>query len=120
MRATTLSLVLLGLLVPASAEAGVRNFFLPEFEGARVDACLDGGDCGKPAADAFCKVQGYDKALIFQREALAQTRRIDSGQLCAASTLHCLQASQVLHRQDRSGGFIHIGRFMLGMLRCIV
>jgi hypothetical protein len=93
MRATTLSLVLLGLLVPASAEAGVRNFFLPEFQGTRVDACLTGGTCGKPAADAFCKVQGYDNALIFQREASAQTRRIDSGELCSTSA--CVAFKQV-------------------------
>ena len=73
-------------LSASSAEAGVRNFFTPLIEGARVDACLTGGACGKPAADAFCKVQGYDRATLFQREATASTRVIDSGAACAGGS----------------------------------
>jgi hypothetical protein len=71
--------------VSTGAEAGVRNFFSPALDGARLDACLSGGDCGKPAADAFCKSQGYDKALIFQREAYQSTRILDSEQTCSDS-----------------------------------
>ena len=93
MHKTAFSLIVLGLMLPASAEAGVRNFFLPVIAGARVDACLDAGSCGKPAADAFCKLQGYDKAMIFQREASAMSRRIDSGQMC--STGACTAFKQV-------------------------
>ena len=77
--------MLAGLISAGTAEAGVRNYFSPQFEGARVDACLVAGECGKPAADAFCKLQGYDKALIFQREPLAMCRRIDSGQICSSA-----------------------------------
>ncbi|WP_373506163.1 hypothetical protein [Aestuariivirga sp.] len=65
------------------AHAEVRNFFSPEVKGARVDACLSDGACGKPAADAFCKAEGYDHAMIFQRENAASTRIIDSGQACS-------------------------------------
>ena len=85
MRKTAFSLMLLALSLPTSAEAGVRNFFLPEIAGARVDACLDSGNCGKPAADFFCKLQGYDKATIFQREPAAMSRRIDSGEMCSSA-----------------------------------
>jgi hypothetical protein len=77
----------------APAEAGVRNFFLPEIEGARVDACLASGTCGKPAADLFCRAQGYDRAMIFQREVSAQSRRLDSGELCLSNA--CTAFKQV-------------------------
>lgn len=66
------------------SQAEVRNFFAPAVEGARLDACLsNANDCGKPAADAFCKVQGFENALIFQREPTAvPTRRLASGEVC--------------------------------------
>ncbi len=65
----------------ASAEAGVRNFFSPLAAGDRVDACLPDGSCGKSAADAFCKAEGYDRAVIFQREPVMKSRVI-GGALC--------------------------------------
>lgn len=77
-----LLLAIFGLSGSASATE-VRNFFAPEMDGARVDACLGSGGCGKPAADAFCRVQGYDHAMIFQRESHASTRLIDSGRVCS-------------------------------------
>ena len=65
------------------AQATVRNYFAPEQAGQRLDSCLTGAtDCGKPAADAFCRTQGFDIALIFQREAAAQTIRIGNGASC--------------------------------------
>jgi hypothetical protein len=85
----TLALLRASFILAAFGFAGsasateVRNFFAPEMDGARVDACLGSGGCGKPAADAFCRVQGYDHALLFQRESLASTRLIDSGGTCA-------------------------------------
>ena len=84
MRVLLAGLLLIG--AAASAEASqVRNFFAPVVGGARIDACLDGGACGKPAADAFCRVQGYDKAMIFQRESFDSTRALDSGKVCSGS-----------------------------------
>ena len=85
MRNTVSSVLLAGILSAGAVEAGVRNYFAPQFEGTSVDACLTTGECGKPAADSFCKLQGYDKAMIFEREPSAMTRRIDSGQTCSAT-----------------------------------
>lgn len=71
------------LLAASPSEAAFRNYFAPQQDGARLDACLaDKSTCGKPAADAFCKTQGFALALTFQREAGMSTRRLDSGELC--------------------------------------
>ncbi|MBC8037337.1 MAG: hypothetical protein H7X89_08980 [Rhizobiales bacterium] len=71
------------LLSGAFAQATVRTYFAPEQEGKRLDSCLtDAGDCGKPAADAFCQRQGFDTSLLFQREAMDSTIRLGTGGLC--------------------------------------
>ena len=71
------------LLAATPAEAAVRNYFAPQMDGAPLDACLAGAStCGKPAADAFCKEQGYIRALTFQRQAGNATKRLDSGEMC--------------------------------------
>ena len=71
------------LLTSTAGEASVRNFFAPVVDGSRIDNCLSGkADCGKPAADAFCKAQGFTEALIFQRETGVSTKRLHSGELC--------------------------------------
>jgi len=93
MRIFLLAAVSAGLLMPVSAEAGVRTFFQPLADGARVDACLGSGNCGKPAADAFCKTAGYDKALNFERQIFSATRALDSGKLCASG--NCTAFKQV-------------------------
>jgi hypothetical protein len=76
--------IALFLFAAVPAEAAVRNYFAPELDGARLDACLTGEtSCGKPAADAFCKAQGFTEALIFQRETGGvPTKRLDSGEIC--------------------------------------
>ncbi len=71
------------LLAASPVEAGVRNYFAPEWDGTRLDACLTAvSTCGKPAADAFCKAQGFTEALIFQRETGVSTKRLHSGEIC--------------------------------------
>ncbi len=102
MRAVLAFLVAAVLAQPASA-AQVRNFFAPEVEGARIDACLDSGACGKPAADAFCKVQGYDHAMIFQREGFASTRIIDSGKACDGACTTFRQVKCFTSKSDLAG-----------------
>jgi len=81
MRTFLAGLVLLSL-VPSARAAEVRNFFAPELGGERIAACLAGGACGKAAADAFCKVEGFDQAMLFQRERSSSARTIDSDQVC--------------------------------------
>jgi hypothetical protein len=87
MNRTITASVLLLLISGNLAHATVRSYFAPEQAGERLDSCLTGSnDCGKPAADAFCKAQGFDTALIFQREAALNTIRLGSGAFCAGPT----------------------------------
>lgn len=74
----------LALLISLSAaQAGeTRNYFAPELRGQRINACLSDGACGKPAADAFCQAEGYDQAMLFQRERARSARLIDSDKVC--------------------------------------
>lgn len=81
MRTLLAGLVLL-MLAPGAQASEVRNYFTPELDGHRVDACLSDGSCGKAAADAFCKVAGYDEAMLFQRERAATARSLDSDRVC--------------------------------------
>lgn len=47
----------------------VRNYERPRRSGNRVAFCLrDVGECGKPAADAFCRDNDFEGALTFQRD----------------------------------------------------
>lgn len=100
-------LLLAGLTVlsfAATAEAAqVRNFFAPQLEGARIDACLEGGVCGKPAADAFCRVQGYDRAMIFQRESHDSTRALDSRKVCSGACIAFRQVKCFTDKSDMAG-----------------
>lgn len=80
---TPLATLVLIAAMSAPASASVRNFFSPESEGSRVAACLaSNSECGKPAADAFCRAQGYDKAVLFERETHSLTRSIATGETC--------------------------------------
>ena len=79
------------LLHSATAEAGVRNFFSPQFDDARIAFCLQSQDaCGKPVADAWCQVNGFDEAVLFQREeipaASLATIYPDTGARCSDET----------------------------------
>ena len=66
----------------ASGAAG-RSDFSPAWDEAPLEACLEvSGSCGKPAADAFCRANGYAESILFQRLPLQATRRLDSGQTC--------------------------------------
>ncbi len=83
----TASLLLL-LVTGGVSQADVRGYSAPVVNGSRLDACLTGDgdcDCGKPAADAFCRGQGFEIAFLFQRQAATDTKRLGSGEFCAGA-----------------------------------
>jgi hypothetical protein len=68
----------------AQAGASIRVYTLPQQDGYLLSSCLEAnGDCGKPAADAWCQSNGFEGALTFQRERReAITRMLGSGAFC--------------------------------------
>lgn len=77
-------------IVGAMPKEPVRTFPKPhigpeDMNGLRIDGCLAWGrDCGKPAADTFCKTQGYDGARTFElRKTDAMTWLQGDMQICA-------------------------------------
>jgi hypothetical protein len=70
---------------------GLISYTEPMIGGARLDWCrVWAGECGKPAADAFCQAKGHSTAASFKRAsdigAFAPTKVISSGQVCADNT----------------------------------
>jgi hypothetical protein len=77
--------VLLG--AASAAEAETATFSHPSWMGDRLDWCVNWSEsCGKPAADAFCKAQGFAYATSFARDpnigSFNPTRLIGSGAVC--------------------------------------
>ena len=64
--------------------APVKQYDQPEFKNIRLDWCYAwGAQCGKPAAEAFCKLNGHGGAKSYKKEAgVAQTRVISNSQVC--------------------------------------
>jgi hypothetical protein len=90
--------ILLACLILASlpdpGHASVRNYFAPELDGFRLASCLAGNEgCGKPAADAYCRAQGYETAVLFQREAAAETVTHGDGGRCSGP--NCVAFRQI-------------------------
>jgi hypothetical protein len=90
-RRLLLPLTLLSLLLLSSyeAQAAARSYSIPKYQGQAVHHCLaDEINCGKPAADAFCKLEGYRYALNFRiqhdPEQISTSIVIDSGKLLRA------------------------------------
>ncbi|WP_437659683.1 hypothetical protein [Sorangium sp. So ce1182] len=83
-------LVLLALLVPLSAHASQR-FYNPEYRGYRLDACLVfEGNCGAPAALAFCQRKGFQGVNGFNiARNVGTTMTIGDGKMCARSWPPC-------------------------------
>ncbi|MBK6741828.1 MAG: carboxypeptidase regulatory-like domain-containing protein [Hydrogenophilales bacterium] len=71
------------------AEEGSRVFDNPTLEGVALDLCLtEGGQCGKPAADAYCQRQGLGASLEHRvKNDTPPTRIIASGKVCDGK--HC-------------------------------
>lgn len=79
-----LTIVMFFWSVPAlAAEARYKN---PKVGKYPLDYCKRWGkDCGKPAADAYCRNKGYRRALTYHvKKNTPPTRVISSGQVCNA------------------------------------
>jgi len=75
---------------PVQPRPGQQTFTNPTIDGYRLDICREwAANCGKPAADAFCRRMGYDSATSFQPDhdigARTPTKVISSGQICNAA-----------------------------------
>jgi hypothetical protein len=50
-------------------DTGIRNYLSPRLNGNRIAFCLTGESrCGKEAADGFCRDNGFEEAITFQRD----------------------------------------------------
>ena len=80
--------LLLILQLATTAEAERKRFNAPQYNGYRLDWCLNwGSGCGRDAANAWCKTQGFaDGAIQFQQApdigASTPTRLIGTGAIC--------------------------------------
>ena len=80
-----LMLAMVGLSIAASGASALEGTFnRPMYKGiARLDNCFAfGKECGQRAADTYCRVQGYEKAVRFATERARPTRIAADGSLC--------------------------------------
>jgi hypothetical protein len=83
-------LALVGLVAGATSLSALEGTFsTPRYKAKeRLDICYSlGKSCGQKAADAFCLVAGFDKAVGFEKERARPTRTIADGKLCDGP--HC-------------------------------
>ncbi len=85
----------------AARQTRCQELLFADASGRRVDACLSGGVAAS-GSGRLCKVQGYDHALIFQRETSVETRVIDSGNLCTGAACTAFKQVKCFH-EKRSG-----------------
>ena len=83
----TALLALAALAFAATAQAEEQTFNNPKVGTQPLDLCLNwGSDCGKPAADAWCVAQGFEKStdhvVAPDIGASTPTRLISTGAVC--------------------------------------
>lgn len=85
------------------ADAVFRN---PEVKGVALDLCARWGrDCGKPAADAFCRSRGYREALdLAVRQNTPPTRVIGTGDVCNQPACDRIVAVACKGPRQQAGG----------------
>ena len=82
----------LPFLAAAGASAETRSFNSPTVKGVRLDWCKHWArECGKPAADLYCREQGYQTAASFAIDHNVGSRGISTvvfgdGRICKAPT----------------------------------
>ncbi|MBM5811304.1 MAG: hypothetical protein FJ191_04970 [Gammaproteobacteria bacterium] len=103
MRIGQVGAVALGGLLVAAAVAEEKMFEPPMHAGYRVDICrVWGSECGQPAADEFCRLQGFERADFFMVDndigAATPTRILADGKVCdqgfcdGFGAIHCVRA----------------------------
>ena len=81
----------------------------PSGQGERLDACLSNADaCGRPAAGAFCKAEGFDIAILFQREPVALTRKLNSPGHCEGPSCMSFKQIKCFSPKDDFAGLRHV------------
>jgi len=80
-----LTMISLGMTSSASAADTVK-IFNPKVGGVALDWCKTWAvNCGKPAADYYCRSKGHKKSVGFQKENnIGYTRILKTGQTCNA------------------------------------
>ncbi len=81
------------------------SFAQPKVRGYALDLCAHRGrDCGKPAADAFCRNHGYRTAVDFAvRHDAPPTRVIGDGKICKQSFCDRIVAITCKNKRNTSG-----------------
>jgi hypothetical protein len=81
------AIAVVGLVSGQEAVAATRSYSLPTQDGQAISACLaNGSNCGKPAADAFCKKAGYAESILFAREPVSMAIVLDADEQCIGET----------------------------------
>lgn len=89
------------LLTATAAEASTRSYFSPKANGVVIGACLaDGTSCGKLAADAFCKKEGFAESILFAREPVTTARILDSGAMCEGAACEAFKRIKCYQPKD--------------------
>jgi hypothetical protein len=81
----------------------------------RVDWCLNWGrDCGRPAANAFCRRKGYDRAKSFRKDPSVKTTTLVQGarRTCNGRARHCdaFKRIRCTRRGDATAFTVNLGR----------
>ena len=109
-----LSRVLYGViigLVSGPVLAAEVHYNNPQYKGYALDYCKKwGAECGRPAADAYCRDKGYQKATRFRvKKDAPPTRVISSGRVCTGASCDRIAwvacAADGVYRNPKVGGY---------------
>lgn len=79
-------LLAMGIASPTLAQTDAVRFHGPQSDGLLLDWCKGFGKrCGQPAADAFCRAEGYRRSVRFVQlvDPGKPTRIIGTGEVCS-------------------------------------
>jgi hypothetical protein len=89
------------------AEASTRSYSFPKSEGIVIGACLaDGISCGKVAADAFCRKEGFAESILFAREAVTTARILDSGTMCEGGSCEAFKRIKCYQPKEEASSVV--------------